>query len=47
MAQDCINRVAARFGHMPLVSSRVRMDPVLFKDPVSVQRKKYRTLEKP
>nr|XP_048299103.1 exostosin-like 1 isoform X2 [Myodes glareolus] len=47
LAQDCINRVTARFGHMPLVSSRVRMDPVLFKDPVSVQRKKYRSLEKP
>nr|XP_006975712.1 exostosin-like 1 isoform X1 [Peromyscus maniculatus bairdii] len=47
LAQDCINRVAAGFGHMPLVSSRVRLDPVLFKDPVSVQRKKYRSLEKP
>ncbi|GAB1289062.1 Exostosin-like 1 [Apodemus speciosus] len=45
--QDCINRLAAGFGHMPLVSSRVRLDPVLFKDPVSVQRKKYRSLEKP
>lgn len=46
-AQDCVNRLAAGFGHMPLVSSRVRLDPVLFKDPVSVQRKKYRSLEKP
>nr|XP_038965968.1 exostosin-like 1 isoform X1 [Rattus norvegicus] len=45
--QDCINRLAAGLGHMPLVSSRVRLDPVLFKDPVSVQRKKYRSLEKP
>lgn len=45
--QDCINRLATGFGHMPLVSSRVRLDPVLFKDPVSVQRKKYRSLEKP
>ncbi|XP_015340959.1 exostosin-like 1 isoform X1 [Marmota marmota marmota] len=44
---DCINQMAAEFGHMPLVSSRVRLDPVLFKDPVSVQRKKYRSLEKP
>lgn len=32
---------------MPLVSSQVRLDPVLFKDPVSAQRKKYRSLEKP
>ncbi|KAL6033929.1 hypothetical protein STEG23_007204 [Scotinomys teguina] len=47
LAQGCINRVAAGFGHMPLVSSRVRLDPVLFKDPVSMQRKKYRSLEKP
>lgn len=46
-APDCINQVATEFGHMPLVSSRVRLDPVLFKDPVSVQRKKYRSLEKP
>ncbi|KAM9685610.1 exostosin-like 1 [Trichechus inunguis] len=44
---DCINLMAAEFGHMPLVSSRLRLDPVLFKDPVSVLRKKYRSLEKP
>ncbi|XP_008063379.1 exostosin-like 1 isoform X2 [Carlito syrichta] len=44
---DCINQMVAAFGHMPLVSSRLRLDPVLFKDPVSVQRKKYRSLEKP
>lgn len=46
-AEDCINQMAAGFGHMPLVSSRLRLDPVLFKDPVSVLRKKYRSLEKP
>ncbi|XP_004450577.2 exostosin-like 1 isoform X1 [Dasypus novemcinctus] len=46
-AWDCINRIAAGFGHMPLVSSRLRLDPVLFKDPVSMLRKKYRRLEKP
>lgn len=46
-ARDCINQMAAGFGHMPLVSSRLRLDPVLFKDPVSVLRKKYRSLEKP
>uniref|UniRef100_A0A2R8ZH50 Exostosin-like 1 n=1 Tax=Pan paniscus TaxID=9597 RepID=A0A2R8ZH50_PANPA len=45
-APDCINQIAAAFGHMPLLSSRLRLDPVLFKDPVSVQRKKYRSLEK-
>ncbi|XP_017911726.1 PREDICTED: exostosin-like 1 isoform X4 [Capra hircus] len=46
-SQDCLNQMAAGFGHMPLVSSRLRLDPVLFKDPVSVLRKKYRSLEKP
>ncbi|XP_038515734.1 exostosin-like 1 isoform X3 [Canis lupus familiaris] len=46
-AQDCINQMAEEFGYMPLVSSRLRLDPVLFKDPVSVLRKKYRSLEKP
>ncbi|XP_045882838.1 exostosin-like 1 [Meles meles] len=46
-AQDCINQMAAELGYMPLVSSRLRLDPVLFKDPVSVLRKKYRSLEKP
>uniref|UniRef100_A0A8D1JA74 Exostosin-like 1 n=1 Tax=Sus scrofa TaxID=9823 RepID=A0A8D1JA74_PIG len=45
--QDCINQMVAGFGHMPLVSSRLRLDPVLFKDPVSMLRKKYRSLEKP
>ncbi|XP_062046659.1 exostosin-like 1 [Lepus europaeus] len=44
-ARDCIDQLAAEFGHMPLVTSRLRLDPVLFKDPVSVQRKKYRSLE--
>ena len=45
--RDCNNQMAAGFGHMPLVSSRFRLEPVLFKDPVSVLRKKYRSLEKP
>ncbi|XP_075765173.1 exostosin-like 1 isoform X2 [Pelodiscus sinensis] len=44
--QDCINRFAAWFGYMPLVHSQLRLDPVLFKDQVSVLRKKYRHLEK-
>uniref|UniRef100_A0A8C6ZI74 Exostosin like glycosyltransferase 1 n=1 Tax=Nothoprocta perdicaria TaxID=30464 RepID=A0A8C6ZI74_NOTPE len=35
------------FGYMPLVSSQLRLDPVLFKDQVSILRKKYRHLEKP
>uniref|UniRef100_A0A8C0GWK6 Exostosin-like 1 n=1 Tax=Chelonoidis abingdonii TaxID=106734 RepID=A0A8C0GWK6_CHEAB len=44
--QDCLNRFAAWFGYMPLVHSQLRLDPVLFKDQVSVLRKKYRHLEK-
>ncbi|NWI11484.1 EXT1B protein, partial [Crypturellus soui] len=44
---DCLEQLAGWFGHMPLVSSQLRLDPVLFKDPVSILRKKYRHLEKP
>ncbi|NXL89308.1 EXT1C protein, partial [Alectura lathami] len=44
--QDCLNQLADWFGSMPLVSSQLRLDPVLFKDQVSVLRKKYRQLEK-
>lgn len=43
--QACINSFAAGFGYMPLVKSQVRLDPVLFKDPVSNLRKKYRKIE--
>jgi glucuronyl/N-acetylglucosaminyl transferase EXT1 len=35
----------AGFGYMPLLKSATRMDPILFKDPVSNFRKKYRKLE--
>ncbi|NWZ74403.1 EXT1A protein, partial [Acrocephalus arundinaceus] len=45
--QDCLNQLADWFGYMPLVSSQLRLDPVLFKDQVSVLRKKYPSLEKP
>ncbi|NWR47176.1 EXT1C protein, partial [Regulus satrapa] len=45
--QDCLNQLGNWFGYMPLVSSRLRLDPVLFKDQVSVLRKKYPSLEKP
>ncbi|KFV75128.1 Exostosin-1c, partial [Dryobates pubescens] len=44
--QDCLNQLADWFGYMPLVSSRLRLDPVLFKDQVSVLRKKYPRLER-
>ncbi|NXM07350.1 EXT1C protein, partial [Tyrannus savana] len=45
--QDCLNQLVDWFGHMPLVSSQLRLDPVLFKDQVSVLRKKYPRLERP
>ena len=30
---------------MPLMKSNLRIDPVLFKDPVAITRKKYRQIE--
>ncbi|XP_014262260.1 exostosin-1 [Cimex lectularius] len=44
--QTCLNTFAAVFGYMPLLRSNTRMDPVLFKDPVSNLRKKYRQIER-
>ncbi|XP_062449904.1 exostosin-like 1 isoform X2 [Rhea pennata] len=44
--QDCLNQLVDWFGYMPLVSSQLRLDPVLFKDQVSILRKKYRHLER-
>ncbi|KAJ1531647.1 hypothetical protein ONE63_000318 [Megalurothrips usitatus] len=43
--QTCLNTFAAVFGYMPLLRSNMRLDPVLFKDPVSNMRKKYRQME--
>lgn len=43
--QTCLNTFAAVFGYMPLLRSNLRLDPVLFKDPVSNMRKKYRQIE--
>ncbi|XP_019864522.1 exostosin-1 [Aethina tumida] len=43
--QTCLNTFAAVFGYMPLIRSKLRLDPVLFKDPVSNKRKKYRRIE--
>ncbi|XP_014214425.1 exostosin-1 [Copidosoma floridanum] len=43
--QTCMNTFVAVFGYMPLLRSNMRLDPVLFKDPVSNMRKKYRQIE--
>nr|XP_027208304.1 exostosin-1b-like [Penaeus vannamei] len=42
----CLNTFASLLGHIPLKHSNLRLDPVLFKDKVSMQRKKYRQIEK-
>ncbi|XP_077577753.1 exostosin-1a-like [Stigmatopora nigra] len=44
--QTCMNKFANWFGTMPLVYSQMRLDPVLFKDQVSILRKKYRDIER-
>jgi glucuronyl/N-acetylglucosaminyl transferase EXT1 len=41
----CLNLLVTAFGYMPLKYSAVRLDPVLFKDSVSMLRKEYRTLD--
>lgn len=43
--QICVDTFANIFGYMPLIRSKMRMDPLLFKDPVSNLRKKYRQIE--
>ncbi|XP_038600644.1 exostosin-1 [Tachyglossus aculeatus] len=44
--QSCMNTFASWFGSMPLIHSQMRLDPVLFKDQVSILRKKYRDIER-
>ncbi|XP_037119124.1 exostosin-1b [Syngnathus acus] len=44
--QTCMNKFASWFGTMPLVRSQMRLDPVLFKDQVSILRKKYKDIER-
>ncbi|XP_032875097.1 exostosin-1 [Amblyraja radiata] len=44
--QTCMNTFASWFGFMPLIHSQMRLDPVLFKDQVSILRKKYREIER-
>ncbi|CAL4124151.1 unnamed protein product, partial [Meganyctiphanes norvegica] len=42
----CLNTFTSVLGSFPLRFSSVRLDPVLFKDKVSITRKKYRQIEK-
>lgn len=41
----CLNQFAEEFGDMVLLRSSSRLDPVLYKDAVSIVRKKYRHME--
>ena len=43
--RSCFKLLVEEFGYMPLLETSVRFDPVLYKDPVSNFRKKYRLLE--
>lgn len=43
--QDCLNELYNFYGTFPLKRSIVRFDPILYKDPVSNMRKKYRQVE--
>ena len=43
--KQCFEILVDEFGYMPLVYTNVRFDPVLYKDPISNFRKKYRLLE--
>ncbi|XP_062323851.1 exostosin-1 [Osmerus eperlanus] len=44
--QTCMTSFSAWFGFMPLLHSQLRLDPLLFKDQVSILRKKYRDIER-
>ncbi|XP_036003480.1 exostosin-1a [Fundulus heteroclitus] len=44
--QTCMNAFSQWLGFMPLVHSQMRLDPVLFRDQVSILRKKYRDIER-
>ncbi|XP_070533963.1 exostosin-1-like [Ptychodera flava] len=43
--QTCMNEFVSHFGYMPLMRSQMRLDPVLYKDPVSNVRKRYKQIE--
>ncbi|XP_022655917.1 exostosin-1-like [Varroa destructor] len=43
---ECVARFAAEFGRVPLAHSVARFDPVLFKDPVSNLRKRFKVIDR-
>ncbi|XP_037100418.1 exostosin-1 isoform X3 [Syngnathus acus] len=44
--QTCVNTFSRWLGFMPLLHSQMRLDPLLFRDQVSMLRKKYRDIER-
>ena len=42
---NCINILVTEYGHLPLLYSISRADPVLFGDDVSALRKEFRRIE--
>lgn len=45
-AHYCLQAISDYLGYMPLLKSTLRINPLLFKDPVSRLRKKYPILDK-
>ena len=43
--KSCFQKLISLFGYIPLVKSKIRLEPLLYKDAVSSMRKKYRKLE--
>lgn len=45
MRHYCMRKLTQQFGYMPLMRSSVRFEPLLYRDPVSIFRKKYRQMQ--
>lgn len=43
--KSCFQKLIKLFGYIPLMKSKIRFEPLLYKDDVSSMRKKYRKLE--
>ena len=42
---ECIDQFIIYFGHNPLRNSAIRMDPMLFKDNIDMDKKRYKKIE--
>lgn len=43
--KTCFQKLISSYGYIPLIKSKQRFEPLLYKDAVSFVRKKYRKLE--